>query len=279
MKHIVGFSGGIDSQAVSGWVLNRYPSEDVVLVNTDAGGNEHPLTSAHIAWYSAHVHPVITVSAVVADMWEGEDLPAKHGYAPTDPLTFPIMATIKKRFPSRMAQFCTEKLKLRPVRRWVRETYPGGDYEYYSGVRRDESEKRKTTPFRAFNEFYDVYQNNPIADWTKQMCFDYVKARGEAINPLYSLGFNRVGCAPCINSSKDDVLNWLRRFPAMIDKIRGWEQEVGSSYFAPIVPGMQINYIDDIVAWSQTSRGGVQSDLLRVFSEPEACESKYGLCE
>lgn len=279
MKRIVGFSGGIDSQAVSRWVLNRYPADDVVLVNTDAGGNEHPVTTEHIAWYSKNVHPVVTIPAIVADMWEGQDQPEKHGYQPTDILTFPLMATIKGRFPSRMAQFCTEKLKLRPVRRWVRVHFPDGDYEYYSGVRRDESARRRQTPFRDFDEFYDAYRNNPIADWSKPMCFDFVKAHGEAINPLYRLGFNRVGCAPCINSGKDDILNWVRRFPEMIDKVRGWENEIGRSYFAPIVPGMEINYIDDIVAWSQTSRGGLQSNLLRVINDPIACESQFGLCE
>ena len=41
MKHIVGFSGGIDSQACARWVLNRFPVEDVILLNSDAGGNEH----------------------------------------------------------------------------------------------------------------------------------------------------------------------------------------------------------------------------------------------
>lgn len=53
MKHIVGFSGGIDSQACARWVLNRYPAGEVILLNSDAGGNEHPLTTEFIAWYSA----------------------------------------------------------------------------------------------------------------------------------------------------------------------------------------------------------------------------------
>lgn len=31
MKHILGFSGGVDSQAAAGWLLNRFPAEDVIL--------------------------------------------------------------------------------------------------------------------------------------------------------------------------------------------------------------------------------------------------------
>src|SRR5687768_11297959 len=31
VKHIVGFSGGIDSQACARWVLNRYPKENLAV--------------------------------------------------------------------------------------------------------------------------------------------------------------------------------------------------------------------------------------------------------
>jgi PP-loop superfamily ATP-utilizing enzyme len=39
--YIGGFSGGIDSQAAARFMLNRYGAARVVLVNSDAGGNEH----------------------------------------------------------------------------------------------------------------------------------------------------------------------------------------------------------------------------------------------
>ena len=70
MKHIVGFSGGIDSQACALWVRNHFPKDDVILLNSDAGKNEHPLTTEFVNWYSANLHPVITVSAIIADVWE-----------------------------------------------------------------------------------------------------------------------------------------------------------------------------------------------------------------
>lgn len=66
VKHIVGFSGGIDSQACARWVLNRYPAEDVLITNSPAGNNEHPLTSEFVAWYSEHVHHVEVIDAIVA---------------------------------------------------------------------------------------------------------------------------------------------------------------------------------------------------------------------
>jgi hypothetical protein len=49
--YVGGFSGGIDSQAAARFMLNRYGVACAVLVNADAGGNEHPLTVEHIDWY------------------------------------------------------------------------------------------------------------------------------------------------------------------------------------------------------------------------------------
>jgi hypothetical protein len=106
------------------------------------------------------------------------------------------------------------------------------------------------------------------------MCFDYVRLHKEQINPLYSLGFTRVGCAPCVNSNKDDILKWATRFPEMIDKVRAWERHVGRTFFAPCVPGMVINWIDDVVAWAKTDFGGRQNNLFRILlTLPSECVS------
>ena len=111
------------------------------------------------------------------------------------------------------------------------------------------------------------------------MCFDYVEAHGEEFNPLYKLGFGRVGCAPCINSGKEDIRLWADRFPDMIDKIREFEEKSERTFFAPMVPGMYINKIDEVLEWSTTSRGGRQQDIIHIMEERPSCESKFGLCE
>jgi 3'-phosphoadenosine 5'-phosphosulfate sulfotransferase (PAPS reductase)/FAD synthetase len=289
VKHIVGFSGGIDSQACARWVLNRYPAEDVILLNSNAGGNEHPLTTAFIAEYSEKIHPIIPVTPKVKDVHGRPGVIAEMGLDPEQDLTFDLLAMIYKRFPSRRAQFCTENLKLNPMLRWVRENLVDTEFERWAGVRRDESEKRSMTPIRAFDPLFDCYVNHPLADWTKQMCFDYVLQYGEPINPIYALGFIRVGCSPCINSDKDSIANWADRSPESIDKLRAWEKRTGFTFFAPCVPGIRPrvdargkitvhNYIDEVVEWSRTDRGGRQFNIFNNLERP-ACESKFGLCE
>lgn len=279
MKHIVGFSGGIDSQATARWVLNHFSKEDVLLMNSNAGAWEHPLTMAFVKWYSENVHPVIDCSPRIKDMWITPRFAETKGLDGDAELTFQEMVRLKGRPPSRKTQFCTSILKLRPQLRWIQE-HPDlllDGYERYSGVRRDESAGRASTPFREWDDYFDCWLNHPIADWPKQRCFDYVIEHGEQYNELYKLGFGRVGCAPCINSGKEDITRWADRFPETIEKVRALEKYSGRTFFPPCVPGKVTNNIDEVLLWAKTDRGGRQFSLLK--SERPNCESKYGLCE
>jgi 3'-phosphoadenosine 5'-phosphosulfate sulfotransferase (PAPS reductase)/FAD synthetase len=286
VKHIVGFSGGIDSQEAAARVIALYGHDDTILMNSQAGGNEDPLTVEFIADYSATVHPVVIVEAIVSDIWITEGFAEDHkGLDGNAVLTFRDMIRIKKRPPSRKVQFCTSILKLAPQRRWMQREfgvggkYEGEDYARYTGVRRDESHARKDYPDREWDDYFDCWVNHIIAGLAKVECFAGARERGEKINPLYLMGFGRVGCAPCVNSGKEDILNWVLRRPDMIDKIRDWETETGYTYFPPMVPGLKANNtIDQVVAWSKTARGG-RKELFPIFHERESCESKYGLCE
>ncbi len=119
MKHVVGFSGGVDSQACALWVRRKFAKEDVILLNSQAGRNEHPLTVEHIRWYSENVHPVIECVPRTKDLGtrgtkEGATRDRRQEFDDEDELTFDRLAYIKGRFPSRKAQFCTEHLKLAP---------------------------------------------------------------------------------------------------------------------------------------------------------------------
>jgi hypothetical protein len=42
---------------------------------------------------------------------------------------------------------------------------------------------------------------------------------------------------------------------------------------------MYTNFIDDVIVWAQTDRGGRQSNMFKILSDRPGCESKYGLCE
>lgn len=195
MKAVVGFSGGIDSQACSLLVRRQFRPEDVILLNTQAGRNEHPLTVGFVKWYSDNVFPVVEVIPLIRDLGDvgtrcGATRARRQQFKDDDELTFDRLAFVKGRFPSRKAQFCTEYLKLAPQKRWCLENLhdKGQEYERYIGVRADESNDRAKLPADQWDDYFDTILHRPLLKWTKQQCFDFVLEAGEEINPLYRLG-------------------------------------------------------------------------------------------
>jgi phosphoadenosine phosphosulfate reductase len=67
-------------------------------------------------------------------------------------------------------------------------------------MRRDSSWTRKDTPIvdqYELEEGKTLVKVNPIANWTKQDAWRYLKEHDLPHNPLYDLGYASIGCAPC----------------------------------------------------------------------------------
>lgn len=92
MMRVVGFSGGADSQATALWVRQRFPPNEIILLNSNAGGNEHPITEEFIRRYSETVFPVTVVKALVKDMGNRAVARRQELYAEDDELTFERLA-------------------------------------------------------------------------------------------------------------------------------------------------------------------------------------------
>ncbi len=302
---VVSLSGGKDSQAAATVCLDQRGAGDVRLLFCDTG-NEHPLTLEHIHYLSSFWGvEVVTLRATfdghmarkreyILSVWPTEGIPlavCERAASLLVPSGNPYLDLClwKGRFPSRKVQFCTQELKRRPLDAYMIDVLATGAEAWsWQGTRRDESARRAGLAARERGA-EGWWIERPVVDWTAQQVVDFCAGRGQRLNPLYSEGFDRVGCAPCINSGKDDVLNWSRRHPEVIDRIREWEALVGqaskhsaASFFpAPEKGGRgerQGRNIVEYVDWSRTAHGGRQYDLVKAINT-DGCESSYGLCE
>jgi 3'-phosphoadenosine 5'-phosphosulfate sulfotransferase (PAPS reductase)/FAD synthetase len=198
------------------------------------------------------------------------------------------LCIIKARFPSRMAQFCTQYLKTEPLTEYALELIEQhGAVESWQGVRADESASRAKLPEREdLGAGLTIYR--PILKWSVEDVFAIHKRFGIKPNPLYSMGMGRVGCMPCVNVAKDELLEISKRFPEHIDRIAEWElvvslasKQMSATFFASRGDNegaFERGNVRKFVQWAETARGGRQVDWIRL--EPsEACSSAYGLCE
>lgn len=306
---VVSVSGGKDSTATALLAIERYGRERVRLVHADTG-NEHELTESYVREYMPRALglPVEIVKAdfsddiarkrrYVGEKWAAKGVPPDTIEAALSVLhatgnPFLDLCVAKGRFPSPRAQFCTGELKRRPLDAFMLRLMSGGEtVESWQGVRRDESLNRRNILAReAAAEGWFI--ERPIADWTAQSVVDFIRSQGLDLNPLYSLGADRVGCMLCINAMKAEISNAARRFPGHIEKLRRWEEIVSASskrgfstFFYDGTDAEESDAetferlrIDARVLWAKTSRGGEQYDLMK-SAPPPACSSSYGLCE
>lgn len=314
MIRLVSVSGGKDSTATLLLALERYPVEEIMACFADTG-NEHSMTYEYVDYLQEKTGIYIHhVKADFSEQWTRrinyvlEKWPEKgvNDYiinqvlevllkGPTG-VPFLDLCILKGRFPSTKAAFCTEQLKIYPITEYTLDLIDEHGYvESWQGVRAEESPRRALLPERE-DKGGGLTIYRPIHKWTVADVFEIHKRNDVNPNPLYKLGMNRVGCMPCVNCSKGELLEIYKRFPEQVDRISEWERIVAAAskrqattffHKGPVeAPGdmlpadiMAAGTIDKMVEWAQTKRGGVKMDIFSVFEEPAACSSAYGLCE
>lgn len=310
--NVISVSGGKDSTALLLLAIERQP-DNLQAVFADTG-NEHEQTYDYVRYLAqATGVPIRWVRAdfagriahkreYVLTKWAGKGVQQKdidRAAAALIPTGNPFLDLCiwKGRFPSTKAAFCSEELKRNPIINQVQKPLldAGDDVISWQGVRADESLRRALL---VESEIKSVEKNGaelwnyrPILKWTAEDAFSMHRKHGIKHNPLYEQGMGRVGCMPCINCRKDELLEISKRFPEAIDRIAEWEQAVkaaskrdASTFFAAPSDDSEwsaTQTIRVIVEWAKTSRGGKQYDFIRIGDEADApmCTSIYGLCE
>ena len=316
--NIVSVSGGKDSTALLLLAIER-ETENLMAVFADTG-HEHAQTYEYVQYLHDKVFPIRIVKAdftrqiagkreFVATKWREQGVPedrVERALAALKPTGNPYLDLCiwKGRFPSSKAAFCSEELKRNPIIEQVQMPLlaAGDDVVSWQGVRRDESLRRKYLIERELKLTHasgaELWNYRPILDWTAEDCFAMHRKHGIRHNPLYEQGMGRVGCMPCINVRKDELLEISKRFPEEVERVAEWERAVAAASkrgLATFLATAQLagpNATSDnadislekhgiwqAVEWAKTGRGGYQYDILRSQDDGPTCSSIYGLCE
>lgn len=291
MINLISLSSGKDSTAMALWAI-RNSKKNIKFIFCDTG-NEHPLTYEYIKYLDeklfalsgTHIEVLRQdfASRVLAKkerlVAAGEIERAQHTNPTGNP--FVDLAILKGRFPSTQARFCTQELKVKPVLKRVRELLALGDnVANWSGVRAQESTRRAKLPE---TEVFMVDKitgcvathYRPLLEWSWEDCFKIMREYNVEPNPLYKMGFSRVGCFPRIGCRKNELRNICLHHPDQVQKLRDWEAIVGPatkrhmSTFFPMVRGRDT--LDNWLDWSKTDRKG------NVLPDDFPIEDVYGL--
>jgi phosphoadenosine phosphosulfate reductase len=87
---------------------------------------------------------------------------------------------------------CCNLRKVVPLRKTL------GNYSaWVTGVRRVDAPTRANTPIVTWDDRNGLVKINPIAAWTDDEFNGYIREHGILENPLVSIGYLSIGCAPC----------------------------------------------------------------------------------
>lgn len=198
-------------------------------------------------------------------------------------------------FPLRLGRWCTDELKLRPLRSYHDRI---GETVSVVGVRAAESSARAELPEVEDSTAWGGWIWRPLIGWSERDVYEAHRDAGVPLNPLYERGHDRVGCYPCIHERKESIALIAEHAPWRIDEIRTLEAEITrlraerndetpgryahpvASFFQPApssgARGGAVG-IDEVVSWSRTSRGGKQLPLLA--DPPSGGCFRLGFCE
>ena len=87
---------------------------------------------------------------------------------------------------------CCAMRKVEPLKRALEDVDA-----YATGIRRDESPTRESTPVVEWDAKRGKVKVNPLARWTQDDVDAYVAEHGILVNPLQYDGYPSIGCAPC----------------------------------------------------------------------------------
>jgi phosphoadenosine phosphosulfate reductase len=97
----------------------------------------------------------------------------------------------KKAVPMRLR--CCELRKVNPLKKVL-----DGLDAWVTGLRRDQWASRSNIrKIEVDHDHGGILKVNPLADWTDQEVWDYIKANDVPYNALYDKGYTSIGCIPC----------------------------------------------------------------------------------
>lgn len=93
---------------------------------------------------------------------------------------------------SREPDRCCAIRKVEPLRKKL-ATLRG----WITGVRRDQAPTRANTKKLEWDEKFGLWKLNPLADWTAERVWSYIRANDVPYNPLHDRDYPSIGCTYC----------------------------------------------------------------------------------
>jgi phosphoadenosine phosphosulfate reductase len=91
-----------------------------------------------------------------------------------------------------MRKECCRIRKVEPLKRAL-----AGNKAWITGQRRAQSTTRAELAIQENDEAHGLVKFNPLADWSEEDVWNYIRSNKVPYNPLHDKGYPSIGCEPC----------------------------------------------------------------------------------
>jgi len=95
-------------------------------------------------------------------------------------------------------KLCCRVRKIEPLKRKLR-----GLAAWICGLRAEQSVTRADLKIIEFDENFGLIKVSPLADWTTEQVWDYIRENEVPYNKLHDRGYPSIGCAPCTRAVRE----------------------------------------------------------------------------
>lgn len=208
-KHIVMFSGGIGSWATAKRVVEKYGSEDVILLFSDVkGDSDNPHIGEDADTYRFIDEAAEKLGCQLIKLVDGRNI-------------WEVFRDRKFLGNSRLAP-CSHELKQKPAKKWIAENTTPGDAIIYVGIDWTEAHRMAavTRGYAPWLVDAPLLQEPRL---TKQQMIDMAEAEGLKAPRLYQYGFKHNNCGGgCVRAGQAQFKHLLDVMP---DRFAEWEKQ------------------------------------------------------
>ncbi len=120
---------------------------------------------------------------------------------------FPDATEVEEMVKAHGINLFTRSIELRKKCCGIRKVKPlnralSGKKAWMTGMRKEQSETREDIRIVEWDEHRKSVKVNPLANWTREQVWDYVRTNNVPYNVLHDKGFPSIGCASCTRAVK-----------------------------------------------------------------------------
>jgi hypothetical protein len=223
LPRVFNFSGG----QTSAYMAIKYSKPEDIVIFTDTG-REHPKTYKFINDFEAYEN--IKVHRV-------------SYYDSLEPFTYLLAKKNYRVIPNRVKRFCTDELKIKTCKRYLRHFLGIRKFENFIGFRYDEEIRVK----RRKQKFVNVIDKFPLYEHriTKQAIDAYFESKPYRLEIPRILG----NCTLCFMKGKNAIISILSQYPELAEPWINDELEAqkhgkfgGHTYFPDVTIQQLLDY-------------------------------------